>query len=92
MTTEELVARINGRRIVASISGGKDSAAMSLYLTELGIEHDRVFCDTGWEHPETYDYLRGPLTQKIGPIIELQPKQKNGGTDPSQRNVSVPCP
>lgn len=72
----ELKSRINGRRVVASVSGGKDSAAMSLYLTELGIEHDRVFCDTGWEHELTYEYLRGPLTEKLGPIIELQPKRK----------------
>lgn len=73
---EALKARINGRRVIASVSGGKDSAAMSLFLTELGIEHDRVFCDTGWEHPATYEYLRGPLTEKLGPIVELQPVRK----------------
>lgn len=63
---------IRGRRVIASVSGGKDSAAMSLYLTELGIEHERVFCDTGWEHPVTYEYLRGELTAKIGPITEIR--------------------
>jgi 3'-phosphoadenosine 5'-phosphosulfate sulfotransferase (PAPS reductase)/FAD synthetase len=73
---KEIVARLKGRRVVASVSGGKDSAAMSLYLTELGIEHDRVFCDTGWEHPDTYAYLRGPLTEKLGPIVELMPKKQ----------------
>lgn len=72
----ELKAKINGRRVVASISGGKDSAAMSLYLTELGIEHDRVFMDTGWEHDLTYAYLRGPLVEKLGPITWLEPKRK----------------
>ena len=76
MTPDEIKKRLNGRLVVASISGGKDSAAMSLYLTEMGIEHQRVFCDTGWEHPITYEYLRGPLTEKLGPIIELQPKRK----------------
>lgn len=45
--------KLAGRRVVASVSGGKDSAAMSLYLTELGIEHDRMFLDTGWEHALT---------------------------------------
>ncbi len=69
---EEIKARIDGRIVVASISGGKDSAAMSLYLTELGIEHRRVFMDTGWEHQATYDYLRGPLTDKLGPIEEIR--------------------
>ena len=70
--TPELEAKIAGRRVVASVSGGKDSAALSLWLTEQGIEHDRVFMDTGWEHPATYEYLRGPLTNAIGPIIELR--------------------
>ena len=69
----ELAAKIAGRRVVASVSGGKDSAALSLWLTEHGIEHDRVFMDTGWEHPATYEYLRGPLTKAIGAIVELQP-------------------
>ena len=53
--------------VVASISGGKDSAALSLWLTEQGVQHRRVFADTGWEHPATYEhveYLRG----KLGPI------------------------
>ena len=53
--------------IVASISGGKDSTALSLWLHEQGIEHRRVFADTGWEHPWVYeqvDYLR----DKLGPI------------------------
>lgn len=64
--------RLAGRRVIASISGGKDSAAMSLYLRELGVEHERVFMDTGWEHPATYDYLRGPLADKLGPITEIR--------------------
>lgn len=66
--TSEIRERLAGRRVVASISGGKDSAAMSLWLTEQGIEHDRVFCDTGWEHADTYAYLRGELQDAIGPI------------------------
>lgn len=66
------IARLAGRRVVASVSGGKDSAAMSLYLHELGIDHDRVFMDTGWEHPATYEYIRGPLTEKLGPITEIR--------------------
>jgi len=65
--------RLAGKRVVASISGGKDSAAMSLYLSELGIEHDRVFMDTGWEHPLTYEYIAGPLAAAIGSILTIKP-------------------
>lgn len=70
--TTELRAKLAGRRIVASISGGKDSAALSLWLNAQGIDHDRIFMDTGWEHPGTYDYLRGELTRAIGPITEVR--------------------
>lgn len=66
------IDRIAGRRVVLSVSGGKDSAAASLHLRELGIEHTRVFADTGWENPITYEYLRGPLTQALGPIVEVR--------------------
>lgn len=67
-----MIEQLRGRRVVASISGGKDSAAMSLWLTEQGIEHDRIFADTGWEHPLTYAHVRGVLTQRLGPITELR--------------------
>lgn len=70
--TEQQRAKLAGRKVVASISGGKDSAALSLWLTENGIEHLRVFQDTGWESQVTYDYLRGELTNKIGPITEIR--------------------
>lgn len=62
---------LRGRLVVASVSGGKDSGAMCLWLKEQGIEHRRVFADTGWEHPATYEYLRGELTKALGPIDEV---------------------
>ena len=62
---------ISGRLVIASVSGGKDSSALSLWLTEQGIEHERVFADTGWEADATYEYLRGPLTDALGPIVEV---------------------
>lgn len=65
--------KIAGRCVVASISGGKDSAAMSLWLREQEIEHERVFLDTGWEHAVTYEYLRGDLERALGPITWLKP-------------------
>tara|TARA_R110002110_G_scaffold198733_1_gene409278 strand:- start:2025 stop:2957 length:933 start_codon:yes stop_codon:yes gene_type:complete len=58
---------------IASISGGKDSAAMALHLMEQGIEFEPVFFDTGWEHPDVYEYLRGELADKIGKVLEITP-------------------
>lgn len=54
--------------VLASVSGGKDSAALCLWLRERGIAFDAMFLDTGWEHPATYDYLRDVLEPRIGPI------------------------
>ena len=68
--------KLGGRRVIASVSGGKDSAALSLWLTEQGIEHERVFLDTGWEHPDTYDYLRGELARALGPITWVTPPRQ----------------
>ena len=60
-------ADIEGLPLVASVSGGKDSTALCLALREAGIEHRRVFADTGWEAPETYEYL-DVLRERLGPI------------------------
>jgi 3'-phosphoadenosine 5'-phosphosulfate sulfotransferase (PAPS reductase)/FAD synthetase len=64
--------RLQGKTVVCSVSGGKDSAAMSLWLRERGIEHRCVFMDTGWESDVTYEYLRGELTRVLGPIEEIR--------------------
>lgn len=69
---EEVRARLGGRRVLASVSGGKDSTAMCLHLQELGVTYEPVFMDTGWENAETYRYLRDELPQHIGPIRWLR--------------------
>lgn len=42
---------------IVCFSGGKDSTAMLLWAIENLTEFDTVFCDTGWEHPDTYEYI-----------------------------------
>jgi len=68
-----------GEKIVVGVSGGKDSAALCLWLMEQGLGPDdyvRLFSDTGWELPEVYQYLRGPLAEKVGPITEVRTEVK----------------
>lgn len=47
------------RRHIVNISGGKDSAALAIYLAQKypQIPAEYVFCDTKCELPETYDFL-----------------------------------
>jgi 3'-phosphoadenosine 5'-phosphosulfate sulfotransferase (PAPS reductase)/FAD synthetase len=44
-------------RHVLGLSGGKDSSALAIYLRERVPEMEYVFCDTGKELPETYEFL-----------------------------------
>jgi 3'-phosphoadenosine 5'-phosphosulfate sulfotransferase (PAPS reductase)/FAD synthetase len=45
------------RRHVLGISGGKDSAALAVFMRDRVPEMEYFFCDTGAELPETYEYL-----------------------------------
>jgi 3'-phosphoadenosine 5'-phosphosulfate sulfotransferase (PAPS reductase)/FAD synthetase len=45
---------------------------MALALKAAGIRYRAVFMDTGWEHPDTMAYIRGPLTEAIGDIEEIR--------------------
>jgi len=74
----------SGRPIVVSMSGGKDSTATGLYLRELEIEKTNpvyyAFCDTGWEHPELYQYLDDVIEPLFGPeFYRLKSKKYPGG-------------
>lgn len=46
-------------RHIVPVSGGKDSAALAIYLAQTypQVPSEHVFCDTDAELPETYDYL-----------------------------------
>ena len=44
-------------RHILSLSGGKDSAALAVYLRDRVPEMEYIFHDTGMELPETYDYM-----------------------------------
>jgi|SRR5258707_523771 3'-phosphoadenosine 5'-phosphosulfate sulfotransferase (PAPS reductase)/FAD synthetase len=44
-------------RHILSLSGGKDSAALAVYMRDRVPEMEYIFHDTGHELPETYQYL-----------------------------------
>jgi 3'-phosphoadenosine 5'-phosphosulfate sulfotransferase (PAPS reductase)/FAD synthetase len=62
-------------RHIVSLSGGKDSTALAIYLRDRipGLEY--VFCDTGEELPETYEYLERLEVFLGKPIKRLKAKQ-----------------
>lgn len=61
-------------QVVASVSGGKDSTALMLALREADVPFRAVFADTGWEAPQTYEYL-DTLRRMICPIDVVHPKR-----------------
>jgi hypothetical protein len=60
-------------RHVCGISGGKDSAALAVYLRDEVPDMEYYFCDTGKELPETYEYLTRLEAYLGKPIERLNP-------------------
>ncbi len=60
-------------RHILSLSGGKDSTALALYMRDRIPNMEYVFCDTGEELPETKDYLLKIEAQLNVKIIRLNP-------------------
>lgn len=57
---------------IVSLSGGKDSSACyALAVQRLGGNFRAVFCDTGHEHPETYEYVSRIHEHIGGPKAEV---------------------
>lgn len=60
-------------RYILSLSGGKDSTALAIFMHDRVPNLEYVFCDTGDELPETYEYLN-KLEVFLGkPINRLNP-------------------
>ena len=77
VTTTEAIAAIEDKpefRHIVSVSGGKDSAALAVYLKEKypQIPAEYVFCDTGTELPETYEFLA-----KMEAVLGVEIKRVN---------------
>ena len=66
-------------KVIVSFSGGKDSQACLIQASrEFGAKNiEAVFCDTEWEHEETYRHVHNVVDQLGVKLITL--KNKNGG-------------
>lgn len=73
-------------RHILSLSGGKDSAALAVYMRDRVADMEYIFHDTGKELPDTYEYLErleGYLGKKIvrttfGATFDLLLRLKGG--------------
>jgi 3'-phosphoadenosine 5'-phosphosulfate sulfotransferase (PAPS reductase)/FAD synthetase len=61
-------------RHILGLSGGKDSTALAIYMRERVPEMEYVFCDTGKELRETYEYLNRVEAYLGKKIIRLNAK------------------
>ena len=59
-------------RHILSLSGGKDSTALAIYLRDRIPDLEYVFCDTEKELPETYAYLDKVEAYLGKPIVRLR--------------------
>jgi len=72
--TEKAANYDSGRlRHILSLSGGKDSTALALYMKDKVPEIEYVFCDTGEELQETYEYLQRIEAHLGKPVTRLNP-------------------
>jgi 3'-phosphoadenosine 5'-phosphosulfate sulfotransferase (PAPS reductase)/FAD synthetase len=89
-TITEALASLNNNSIrhIVSLSGGKDSTALAIYMKQhypqIPVEY--VFCDTGCELPETYEYLErleallGSQVTRLNALEQLGVEKKLGRT------------
>lgn len=63
-------------KILVSFSGGKDSQACLIQAVKQyrANKIDAVFCDTGWEHPDTYQHITDVCSQMGVNLITLKSK------------------
>ncbi len=80
-------------RHILSLSGGKDSTALAIYMKDRIPNMEYVFCDTEEELPETYEYL-SRLSMYLGkPIVTLKHSDHLGFRDLLRiRNGYLPSP
>ncbi len=79
-------------RHILSLSGGKDSTALAIYLRDRIPELEYVFCDTEKELDETYEYLNRLEAYLNKPIVYLKHDGKGFDELLQMRRGFLPSP
>lgn len=80
-------------RVIVTFSGGKDSLAALLWTREhITKKFTTVFCDTGWEHPLTYEYIHRIADKLHLDLVTLKSKKYDGMVDLARQHKKWPSP
>jgi len=80
-------------RVIVTFSGGKDSLAALLWTREhITKNFTTVFCDTGWEHPLTYEYIHRIADKLHLDLVTLKSKKYDGMVDLARQHKKWPSP
>ena len=78
-------------KVIVTFSGGKDSLAALLWVREhITTNFTTVFCDTGWEHPLTYDYIHRIADRLHLDLVTLKSPKYDGMVDLARRKKRWP--
>jgi 3'-phosphoadenosine 5'-phosphosulfate sulfotransferase (PAPS reductase)/FAD synthetase len=78
-------------KILVTFSGGKDSLAALLWIrNNFTKKFEIVFCDTNWESPITYDYIKYVSEKLQMPVIILKSKKYDGFIDLALKKKRFP--
>lgn len=79
-------------KIIVSFSGGKDSQACLIQaVNQYGADNvEAVFCDTGWEHPDTYQHIADVCQQLNVKLVVLRSKKYTDFVDMSIKRSRFP--
>lgn len=78
-------------RVIVTFSGGKDSLAALLWTREhITKNFTTVFCDTGWEHPLTYEYIHRIADKLHLDLVTLKSKKYDGMIDLARQKKRWP--
>ena len=78
-------------KTIVTFSGGKDSLAALLWIRNNFTKNfTTIFCDTGWEHPLTYEYIE-VIKEKLNlDLVVLKSKKYDGMIDLAKKKKRFP--